>query len=196
MVDVKTGKLEPEKKWKEIFSDDFNETKLREKITYNTPPDKDGNSQKQEVWVASKEAINDLFYKKNQSIIALDLQNQRNMAIAMQGDSQSIERSQLETLQMLNMQISGLNQSINALGNITNEFLKNHLDDIESTLDETSMQGKEINYQKVENDFTKEFIDNLNNSGFGKFEDTLEYNKAGRLKFKDTKKDSTGIESL
>lgn len=199
MVNTKTGKLEPEKNWKELFGDDFNETRLTQEITYNTPPDKDGNSQKIKVWVASSYAINELFYNKDRPAVALDLQNQRNMAIAMQGDTQAIQKSQLETLQVLNMQISGLNKSINALGNVTNEFLKDHLDRLETALQNTEYNSDRktiINNESIINKYTENFAKTLDNMGISKFEDTLEYNNAGRLKFKDTKKDNSGIGSL
>ena len=48
--------------------------------------------------------------------------------------------------------------------------------------------------QKAENDFTKHYVENLESLGFGKFDDTFEENyESGRIKFKTTNKDVSGI---
>ena len=195
-VNKDTGALEPKEEWDKLFPE---KVTLAETIPYNTPPDKDGNSQKKTVWVASSYTIHKLFYGLGRKRDALELQNQRNMAIAMQGDTQAVQRSQLETLQILANQITGLNESINQLGNVANEWLQQQMDYINENQSQITQQGKEdiVDIDNEEKKYSKKFEENLVEWGYGKFDDILEEdNNTGRIRFKNTKKDNSEISGL
>lgn len=195
-VNKDTGALEPKEEWDKLFPE---KVTLAETIPYNTPPDKDGNSQKKTVWVASSYTIHKLFYGLNRKRDALELQNQRNMAIAMQGDTQAVQRSQLETLQILANQITGLNKSINQLGNVANEWLQQQIDYINENQSQITQQGKKyiVDIDNEEKKYSKKFEKNLVEWGYGKFDDILEEDKnTGRIRFKNTKKDNSEISGL
>lgn len=123
---------------------------------------------------------------------ALSLQNQRNMVLALQGDTQAIQKSQLETFTMLGMQIKDLHNTVSAIGKIAEHFLQMEADlqteqlrDIGNENDETIHDG--IKNETILNNNMKKSM-----QGFEEFDD-LFTTESGRIKFKYTNKDTSGI---
>ena len=159
--------------------------------------DDKGNTTTIKKWVAKQSTIHTLF-EMGDFNESLSLQNQRNMVIALQGDTQAIQKSQLETFTMLGMQIRELHNSVNAIGNIAAHFLQMQVDEKDDMLKHSGdiKESKETPYHtfKAERDYTEKYINNIDSLGFGKFDDILEEDtESGRIKFKTTNKDVSGI---
>ena len=74
------------------------------------------------IWIVKQDIINELFDKR-QYAEALNLQNQRNMALAMSSDTYALTQAQAETLMMISKQIVTLNDSVNAIGQIAEALI-------------------------------------------------------------------------
>lgn len=112
------------------------------------------------------------------------------MVLALQGDTQAIQKAQAETMMMLSKQIALLHNSVNAIGNIASHFLK-----MEFNIQEDNMNNMndEENNEKIQNTTKDNLAKNLQKT-LGTFEDKFESDsQTGRIKFKDKNKDTSGI---
>ena len=150
--------------------------------------DSNGNTTNIQKWVAKQSTIQDLF-KNNHFNEALNLQNQRNMVLALQGDTQAIQKSQLETFTMLGMQIKDLNNTVKAIGKIAEHFLKMEYDIQEDNHSNKDNGDEETNENKI----SQTIKENTQNN-WGNFEDLFESDsQTGRVSFKYKNKDNSGI---
>lgn len=151
-INQKNCKLEGD--WKKVFGN-INEDELIERKTI-----KNGK----EICIAKQDTINRL-KKQQKTNDAIILQNDRNMGLALAGDSYSIQQAQLETMQMISSQILVLNDSINAIGQIAKMFIY-----------------KDIEYEEEMNEYIKPDDDvqmqNLTDS-LKNYKPSYEYNKFG-----------------
>lgn len=117
-VNVDNGSLN-EKIWKNKTGKNKNEIVEERTITIGNGD----NQSTRKVWIVKQDVINQLFDNEEYAE-ALNLQNDRNMALAMGSDTYALTQAQAETLTMISKQIMILNDSVNAIGQIANEFLK------------------------------------------------------------------------
>lgn len=116
-IDAKSGNLSGD--WKKKVGKD-----KREEVADN-PTINIGNGNNQstmKIWIVKQDIINELF-DKGQYAEALNLQNQRNMALAMGSDTYALTQAQAETLMMISKQIVTLNDSVNAIGQIAEALI-------------------------------------------------------------------------
>lgn len=179
-INDNTGELTPDPKKTKDW-----ETAMRKAITDKTQvaeskkvtsTDEKGNKTTTTVWVAKLETIKNLI-SNNKLNEALALQNKRNMAIALQGDTQAIQQSQLETAQLLSFQINKLNESINELGNVQNEFLRHFLDDSEDEFRRHALDNKttedKMNIHNISHEKTAQDIMKINENSIVVYENGL-----------------------
>ena len=124
-VNENDGSLTPNKieDWNKTLRTDYKtNTQIAESLPIPTTDEK-GNKSTKIVWVAKQSAIQEIL-KIGNIDDALSLQNKRNMVIALQGDALAIQKSQLETSNILNLQTAQLQKSLNILGNVVNRMLE------------------------------------------------------------------------
>ena len=186
-INEDTGDLLPSNKWKEEWSKAMGKTisdKMQVAENKSIPTtDEKGNKSSIKKWVAKLETIK-ILSSKGRTAEALALQNKRNMVIALQGDTQAIAQSQLETAQTLSLQIAELTKSVNELGNVQNEFLKQFLDD-EDYNDDFTKDNNNLNNFSINEKRMMQFDES--NSKF-----LVEY-KNGLPALKSKKQDTSGI---
>lgn len=189
-INEDSGELSPKDKWESLGYD--SKDKVAESKTIYITDDK-GNTTTLTKWVAKQSTIYALFDRGMRNE-ALNLQNQRNMAVALQGDSQAIQQMQLETLQLLGVQINALNHSVNQIGNVVNEFLQQQINSKDDNIEHLGSENRLYGGINDENEFKSKLKNNLNTLGFGSFDDILEEDsQSGRIRFKHTNKDTSGI---
>ena len=127
------------------------------------------NQTTKKVWVVKQDIIKELF-DRGEYAEALNLQNQRNMALAMGSDTYALTQAQAETLMMISKQIVTLNDSINAIGQIAQTFIMAE----EETFKKAEEESKLHNTR-----------DELKNFSIDNDEKHWEYNKYGIPVFKN-----------
>ncbi len=189
VINKDSGELVKKEQWEKVkYIDNFPPAPAE---SFPVPiTDKNGNTTTQTVWVAKRDTIQALFNNGN-IYDALNLQNQRNMAIAMQGDTQAIQRSQLETAELLGQQINELNISINELGNVINAFLQEKIDIQQDALNNLGDNNTPYDIHNTEKKLGQSLSQTMQKHGLGEFDDILIGDEqSGRIKFKDEKKES------
>lgn len=101
--------------WKQIFGNNINVSNIAEKIK--------NQSNGREICIVKESVIKDLI-NNSKTLEALNLQNERNMGLAISGDTYALQQAQLGTLQLINTQISELHNSLKYIGQIVQEFIK------------------------------------------------------------------------
>lgn len=101
--------------WKQIFGNNINTNNIAEKIK--------NQSNGREICIVKESVIKDLI-NNGKTLEALNLQNERNMGLAISGDTYALQQAQLGTLQLINTQISELHNSLKYIGQIAQEFIK------------------------------------------------------------------------
>ena len=106
---------------------------------YIKSPNKDDlteikNFNNQTICLPTKHAINEI-YDAGEIIEALNLQNQRNMGLALAGDAYSLSQAQLETLTLISKQIDTLQIGLKNIQAIAEEFLLNDIEARQIELD-------------------------------------------------------------
>ncbi len=114
--------LNNEAKWKDTLSVSDTSNVL-EKRTISSQDSSGNVTNTQEVCAVTQETINQLF-ELGRYNDAINLQNQRNMTLALGKDSYALEQAQLETLEMIANLINSLTDSVNALAQINLDELK------------------------------------------------------------------------
>lgn len=132
-------------------------TNSNDVVTKAVTKDKDGNTI-ESTYCKIKEDIIDRVFKVNPSAAIL-LQNYNNKVIAQEGDTQSIEKSQLQTLEMISKQINELNVSVDNLAKMIAEYQNN--------------ADKKEQFQE------SEVYDNSFFSGFDSYTPSYKYNEFG-----------------
>ena len=100
--------------------------------------------------------IQELFNKKFIND-ALELQNKRNMVIALQGDNQAIAQSQLETAVMTNIALTNLSNSVNQIGEIIATYIDiNEAQKYEKHEEDLNQQYNSIHSVETNYDFSGE----------------------------------------
>lgn len=201
-INEDTGELIPKEKWAQINNtkikyDTKEKAAIKEKIPQ--PADKDGNVTFIDKWVAKPETIKDLFDSGHKNE-ALNLQRKRSMVMALQGDALAVQKAQLETAQMLGYQIDILTTSVNQIGNVINHFLKMENDEKEDNFKEyvnikdKPLDSSFVDVSEKETQFKANLEKNMQDLGFGKFDDILvDDTSTGRIKFRETNQDTSGI---
>lgn len=126
--------------------------------------DSEGNRKSVTLKVAKQDTIKNV-YDKGAINEAINLQNQRNMALVLAGDSYALEQAQLETLQMISTQILTLNDSLNAIGQIAQKFLENDLRNDESELNSLKSNHNDAMF----NQFTQSLQDHQPSYEYNEF---------------------------
>lgn len=196
-INEDTGELINKDKWKEMGYD--TNTKAAKKEQIPQPADKDGNVTFVDKWIAKPGIIYTLFNKgyKNE---ALSLQRKRSMVIALQGDALAVQKTQLETAQMLGYQIDILTTSVNQIGNVINHFWEMEYKEKEDNFKEyvnikdKPLDSSFVDVSEKETQFKANLEKNMQDLGFGKFDDILvDDTSTGRVKFRETNQDTSGI---
>ena len=198
-INEDTGELIPKDKWVKLGLGFDTTAKAAKKEKIPQPADKDGNVTFVDKWVAKPETIKDLF-DSGYINEALNLQRKRAMVMALQGDALAVQKTQLETAQMLGMQINYLTNSVNQIGYVINRFLEMEYKEKEDNLkeyvkDENNPQTSDfVDISATDVNFKAKLEKNMQDMGFGKFEDILEDDtNTGRIKFKNTIQDTSVI---
>ncbi len=177
-----TGELTPDPKkdktWENAMKKTITDKTQVAESKKVTSTDEKGNKTTTTVWVAKLETIKTL-QNKGRLNDALNLQTKRNMVIALQGDTQAIQQSQLETAQLLSLQINNLTNSINQLGKVQNEFLQQHIDNEQDEKDRNSKNLNDFNNKM-------KFDENDPNS-------LIKYDEYGLPALKTKKQDTSGV---
>ena len=149
-----TCKLNEE--WEKVYTNYANIDKniLVEKKNFNN----------KQTCIATQNTINDI-YNKGFIIEALNLQNQRNMGLALAGDAYSLSQAQLETLTLISKQIDTLQIGLKNIQAIAEEFL---LNDIEA---------REMDLNSFRNSYNSNLYDYF--LDMRDYEPSFEYNEFG-----------------
>ena len=152
---IKTCKLNEKEKqqWKNINSD-LKENEIIETKNFNN----------QTICLPTKHAINEV-YDAGEIIEALNLQNQRNMGLALAGDAYSLSQAQLETLTLISKQIDTLQIGLKNIQAIAEEFI---LNDIEA---------REMDLNSFRNSYNSNLYDYF--LDMRDYEPSFEYNEFG-----------------
>ena len=145
-IDAKSGNLSGD--WKKKIGKD-----KREEVADN-PTINIGNGDNQStmtIWIVKQDIIKELF-DRGEYAEALNLQNQRNMALAMGSDTYALTQAQAETLTMISKQIVTLNDSINAIGQIAETLILDEKEAEQSNL-------KSLELEKTRNELKKFSVD-------------------------------------
>ena len=189
-IDQDTGEIDKDTWKKETGLDNKNDVA---ELLSVPQTDSNGNTTTIKKWVAKQDTIRYLMEEKQKFNEALNLQNQRNMVIAMQGDTQAIQKSQLETFTMLGIQINELHNSINAIGKIAAHFLQMEVDIQEKQLEERGIEKDKTIHDSIKNETILKEKLKQNMQDFEEF-DNLFTTESGRIKFRYTNnKDTSGI---
>lgn len=198
-INEDTGELIPKKEWENLGLELNTKEKVAKMEKIPQPADKNGNVTFIDKWVAKPETIQTLFNEGHKNE-ALNLQRKRSMVIALQGDALAVQKAQLETAQMLGIQINNLTNSVNQIGSVINRFLEIEYKEKEDNLKEyvnikdKPLDSSFVDVSEKETQFKTNLEKNMQDLGFGKFDDILVNDtNTGRIKFRETNQDTSGI---